>query len=382
MYKIPYTPLPSFKKLLRACLGTATIHPKHLDKHWVKENEEGFWLSRSSHSMRLIARFRLEESKKESINVWIPAYFCNESLEPIKKEKVNIYFYPILENGTPDLRACKKQITAHNIPDLFFGVHFFGREINFSETSDFTKSFDAWFIEDAAHVLRTSVNMGKNSHFTFYSPHKILAIPDGSILVFNKANFLKSKYSLERFKHLYEKKNEKNKKLNLFLLKWLIKRTLQKLGYRRNINNSLEIFDDNEIRLNSPNLMSGMSLFSKKLIMLENSLESQINVRNENYNFWRKFFESNNLSGDEIFSNHDLICPYLFGIQLKNRKQMLKALNLLNKYSIPALSWPDLPKEVYKEESLYKCVIELKRHTLFLPIHSSMNIKSMQKYLN
>ena len=176
--------------------------------------------------------------------------------------------------------------------------------------------------------------------------------------------------------------NRKNFKSNIFLIKWVLKRTLQKLGYRKKIYNNLEAFDDNEIRNASQNIISGMSRFSKKLIMLQKNLESEINTRNENYNFWRKFFEKNDLLGDEIFSNHNLSCPYLFGIKLKNRKQMEKALNILNNYSIPALSWPDLPKEVYEEEALYKSSIELKRNTIFLPIHSSINAKSMSKYLS
>tara|TARA_B100001250_G_scaffold26775_1_gene22084 strand:- start:12268 stop:13380 length:1113 start_codon:yes stop_codon:yes gene_type:complete len=368
--------------LLRACFKAITINSKQLNNHWVKKNQEGFWLSRSSYSMRLIARFRFEESKKKRINVWIPSYFCNESLDEIRKEKVRIYFYPIMENGIPDLRACKKQMTVKNAPDLFFGVHYFGREIDFKEISEFAESFDAWFVEDAAHVLRRSGKIGKYSHFTFFSPHKMLAIPDGSILVFNKDNFFESKKSLERFKKLYQEINVKNFKANVFLIKWVLKRTIQKLGYRRSTYNNLEIFDDNEIKNSSQNLISRMSKFSKKLIMLEKSLESEINTRNENYNFWRNFFKKNNLVGDEIFSNHNLYCPYLFGFKLKDRKQMLKALNLLNKYSIPALSWPDLPKEVYEEETRYKSAIELKRNTLFLPIHSSIKAKSMNKYLS
>ena len=79
--------------LLRACFKAITINSKQLNNHWVKKNQEGFWLSRSSYSMRLIARFRFEESKKKRINVWIPSYFCNESLDEIRKEKVIILGY-------------------------------------------------------------------------------------------------------------------------------------------------------------------------------------------------------------------------------------------------------------------------------------------------
>ena len=71
MYQIPNTPLPSFKKLLKAFLSNSTINHNDLSKHWATENGLELWLSRSSYSMRLLARFRLQESKKDSINMMV-----------------------------------------------------------------------------------------------------------------------------------------------------------------------------------------------------------------------------------------------------------------------------------------------------------------------
>ena len=117
-------------------MSNSTINHNDLSKHWATENGLELWLSRSSYSMRLLARFRLQESKKDSINIWLPGYFCNESLEPLKKEKVNIFFYPLLKDGSPDIRACKKLISTHNTPDLFIAVHFFGREMSLLESAN------------------------------------------------------------------------------------------------------------------------------------------------------------------------------------------------------------------------------------------------------
>ena len=38
-------------------------------------------------------------------------------------------------------------------------------------------------VEDAAHVLIPDMDIGSYGEFTFYSPHKLLAIPDGSVLI-------------------------------------------------------------------------------------------------------------------------------------------------------------------------------------------------------
>ncbi len=383
MYQIPNTPLPSFQKLLGAFLNNSKINHTDLNKYWAGQKDLGLWLSRSSFSMRLLAKLRIQESEKDTINIWFPGYFCNESLEPLKKEKVNIYFYPLLKDGSPDIEACKKLIDSQNTPDLFIAVHFFGREINFSESSEFAKSLNAWFIEDAAHVLKRSENIGKYSHFIFYSPHKILPIADGSILVVNKDNFVEDFNDLsQKLIILHQSLIKEDKKINFHPTIWLIKRILQKIGFKRKVKNQIEIFDHDEINNKPCTWNIEISSLSKRLLMLENNLEDEIDTRKRNYNFWKIFFIDNNFDGEEIFSDNLTICPYLFGITLKDKEQLLMALSLLNLYSIPVSSWPDLPHEVYKEEGLYRHIIHLKKHTIFLPIHSSMNIKRIEDYLS
>ncbi len=171
-------------------------------------------------------------------------------------------------------------------------------------------------------------------------------------------------------------------KINFHSTIWLIKRILQKIGFKRKAKNQIDIFEDDEVNSEPSTWNIEISSLSRRLVMLETNLEAEIDTRQRNYNFWKKFFIANNFNGEEIFSDNLTTCPYLFGITLKNKKELLRALNLLDLYSIPVFSWPDLPNEVYKQAGLFKYVIHLKRNTLFLPIHSSMNIKRMENYLS
>jgi dTDP-4-amino-4,6-dideoxygalactose transaminase len=54
------------------------------------------------------------------------------------------------------------------------------------ELSDLSKEYGAWFVEDCAHCLKAVSGVGEFGDFVLYSPHKLLAIPDGGLLVVRK----------------------------------------------------------------------------------------------------------------------------------------------------------------------------------------------------
>ena len=49
--------------------------------------------------------------------------------------------------------------------------------------ANFPINITPYWVEDGAHVLIPQQDIGSHGEFTFYSPHKLLAIPDGSILI-------------------------------------------------------------------------------------------------------------------------------------------------------------------------------------------------------
>ena len=157
LYSPTKSSLPSLKDLLSSIFMRAPPN-NSLKESWNIHGYKEFLFSRSSHALRFIAKLRLDYSLKDRINIWIPGYFCNESLYPLRSENVNITFYPIRDNGSPNLAEMYKILNEKNMPDLFLVAHFFGKVIDLKESIEFSKKTDAWIIEDGAHILKIEDN--------------------------------------------------------------------------------------------------------------------------------------------------------------------------------------------------------------------------------
>ena len=99
MSNITYAPLPSWKYLVKMLLSNPT-NPK-LSKPWQQDNEKCFWFSRSSWSLYAIALYRIQKSNKKNILIWLPGYFCNSTLAPLRgithfKHGVNSELYSLI----------------------------------------------------------------------------------------------------------------------------------------------------------------------------------------------------------------------------------------------------------------------------------------------
>ena len=111
--------LPSWKQIL-----TNKYNKKGFEHSFWNENNL-IWTSQSAISIRLIIEnFGLVE-KKERIKVWIPDFFCAETEQLFRTEKVQINYYPIKKTFEPDWNVLKEMIIK-DIPDIFVFVHYFG----------------------------------------------------------------------------------------------------------------------------------------------------------------------------------------------------------------------------------------------------------------
>ena len=177
-------PLPSWPDLLRA---TVRLTPRaeqleQMAKPWNLPGETVGWLSRSAWSLALIAIWRQRQTKSSPLVAWIPDFFCNSSLAPLRAMGAALRFYPLDADMKPDFDMCRS-LAASESPDLFVLVHYWGRPYADEVARDFCAAQGAWFIEDAAHVLCPTGDIGSWGDFVLYSPHKHLPIPDGAVLV-------------------------------------------------------------------------------------------------------------------------------------------------------------------------------------------------------
>jgi len=235
---------------------------------------------------------------------------------------------------------------------------------------EIAKENKAWLIEDSAHCLEP-ISVDHCSDFVMYSPHKLLPIPDGSVLIVRDdgPNSISNEVSNNLFK-IHNSLNKKIIKTNLRSYKWLFKRVFQKLGAYRASHSSF----DNE---NSPSKLKqfnkpAMSFLANQLLKNSVDIKSELSIRKSNYNEWKNLLNTNNLNYTIEFSSIDYV-PYLAEARVLEKKQAQKIYTTFQKANIPVTTWPDLPPQVLNEPLKHKVAIEMRFNRIFFPVHTSVN---------
>jgi hypothetical protein len=378
MADMTYAPIPKWRNILAALINPP-LPENILNYSWVSNNERSYWFSRTSWSMYAIVKFRLSVNHSSQVNVWLPDYFCNESTVAIRSLGVKLSFYPILSDGMPDLVVCNKMLDDLH-PDVILYVNYFGESFFSKGLSDIALKTNAWLIEDSVHCLKPEKGIGEHGDFVIYSPHKLLAIPDGGLLVIrpNGPSKIKSDFLDEfAFDSLYNSIINMRKPSNLFSFKWLFKRIIQKFGlhFFRKKNKFKRDSHSIDIR-NLPH--PKMSWLAQKLLSNFSDLETEVLHRKKIQQEWKeslndnKIFESENIRISRIYH-----IPYEAKIISNDSIVAEKIFDLLQQYNIPASLWPDLPPEVLDNPYTHKIAIEMSELNIFLPVHSSINEKKL-----
>jgi hypothetical protein len=336
-------------------------------------------LSQSAWSLFLICLWRKRIFKKSSITIYIPEYYCNSTLLPLRIFKFNIIFYKISNDQLPDKEYLNRLFKLTK-PDIFVICNFFEKKIYDTYYKDFCLNNDCWFVEDSAHVLE------HNKHdfladFYFFSPHKILPIPMGSILLVNKDG--PSKINFEQYKFmkttaswpdqilaelkLYKLKTKKN---FIFSCTWLIKRFIQTILNFDIIFHKKDFEQDSLLKSTKDFLNPRIDFFTLFLInrtffnyydeiddrqRLSLVISQYIKKQNNN-----NFGKLNYVNDVDIDSK---ILPYFAIIEGDQIKSFYKFL-LNNK--IPCITWPDLPPEVKQGD--FNQALLLRKNRIFIPL--------------
>jgi lipid II:glycine glycyltransferase (peptidoglycan interpeptide bridge formation enzyme) len=388
------SPLPELALLFKS-LFTSVSSKEMIANRWHKDGEKGVFFSRSSWSIAYIAFLRLKINHYKKVDIWIPDYFCNESLIQLRHVGLNIVFYQINDKMTPNMSSLS-ELLEKGKPDIFLFVHYFGKPISANNIKEFCKKNDTWLIEDAAHVLFPVKGIGVFGDFVLYSLHKHLPIPDGSILVLRKngpSNFDDSKIVTFSQKDIINefiihiKKNELvfHNKLSLIIrnLKWLFKRLIQKSGIVNSLAISVSNFNNN------PNLstyeiippsISNISI--KMLTHLSLELDRIACVRKENQLIFDYIIDRNNIYSQNIHYPERSILnswhPYLSEYILEEGMGDFIYKNLI-KVGFPVSTWPDLPPEVISNKDKHNTALYLRNSRIFLSVHQSLRMRKLIK---
>lgn len=293
--------------------------------------------------------------------VWLPDYFCNEALVPLRTENIVLRFYPVLRNLMPDWLDIENQINLIGAADILVLVHYFGFLSPIEKAVEFCEKHNMILIEDGAHVLKPYIGMGKNN-MVIYSPRKLLSLPEIGLLITQESlnteqEFKKTKYGF------------------VFVFKWVIKRYVQSLLSLLHINwHSLRPKNNSDNNTVSDRKLPHR-LSMQILTIHEKKLTYYGKIRRQNYlNLLDSIMELKEI--EPLFKSlPDEIVPYMFPIIVKNNQYKIK--EELKNFGIPASSWPDLPPEIFNSIESHKEAIWLNQHLLLLPIHQSIKGKEI-----
>lgn len=176
---IQAVPLPRWRDL--AALAGSVPNPMTVAAPWAAPVENPLWFSRSSWAIHAIAAAWTRRNGRPP-SLWVPDYFCNATLGPVRRTQARLSFYPVAPDLEPDWEACRRQALS-GPPDIFLLAHYFGRPSDAVAAKVFCQSMGATLVEDAAHVMAPCGGVGLHGAFVLWSPHKLLAVPQGGLLV-------------------------------------------------------------------------------------------------------------------------------------------------------------------------------------------------------
>lgn len=378
MQAITFAPLPKVAHLLGACFNRA--NPDHiLASPWQRSGERAQWFAKSSQSIAVIARWRMQISGKTQIRAWIPTYFCNDALRYLRGLGIDLVFYPVTLEMQPDFAACE-QLLLDNAMDIFITVHYFGLAMPTDRMASLCRRHGSWLIEDAVHVFRPIPDVGIAGDFVLYSPHKHYAIPDGAIMIIREdgPGRLGNLQKLASLDVDVPFARQGALMLNLTVVGWVGKRLIQVLGFR-----GRKSYDDSFHERNHSSHANlkwqSMSNFSKRLLTVMNiNLAGDIDCsRLERARNWQQIFlwiSSQMALRPLQYSS----TPYLAGFTAESEIDAATIFDGMRRAQLPVTTWPSLPPEALRSKGLFASALKLRDSNLFLPVHQSVEIRDMR----
>ena len=309
-------------------------------------------------------------AKSGSVTVWLPGYFCNEALEPLRSLPLVMRFYPMQDDLSPDWHVLEKWASSDSVPQIFVLVHYFGFPNVIEEARSFCDQYGNKMVllEDASHVLFPYLSVGLGDVMIF-SPRKLLAVPSGGILLIPKdlapyVNDASEDWEIEE------------------TLRWLARRLAQRILVRLHVPWHLfrvtrgkgEQFDGTN-GLGQPQQEKCDPFVLKLLSVMEQDMDEVIERR-------RCYYQRLLGWTSELVHARPLfgalprgVCPYAFPLLVKHGSKDVAT--RLQSWGIPAGQWPDMPPEVLADKENQGIAISTYEKLLLLPVHQSLTLKQI-----
>ena len=345
---VPAAPLPDVVGLIRALSADGLFE----GAPWLSggSGRKVSFFSRASMALAS-ASVALSESASDSRwRLWVPEYFCGDALAPVRHRGLPLSFYPVKDDLSPDL---PKDLSG---PGALLAVHYFGFPNVLDDVSAACRAAGLTLIEDAAHILVPHKGVGA-SPWVIYSPHKLLALPAGGVLVFPED-------AVSRLPAEAPQESGEN-------ARWVVRRMTQAAlraaripWHRGRSADAASSHSDPVVRALSP---FGLSLLKEA----EAGFPETARRRREN--FLRIGDWMAELPGCRPIHRGlpDSVCPYAYPLFVADAQRVVSRLQALG---VPAYRWPDLPPE-----SRGAVARRLAAETVLLPVHQSLLPRELER---
>jgi hypothetical protein len=376
-------PLPDWRAVFQALTRRAPSDAQ-LAAPWCRDGDTAGWLSRSTWSLALIGMWRANRAPESPLTVWVPDYFCNSALGPLRHSGARLVFYPLTDELAPDMAACKALLESGK-PDLFVLVHYFGRPSPAVAVRDFCARNGAWLVEDAAHVLRPVNGVGEYADFVIYSPHKHLPIPNGAVTVVRTggpgkltteviASFGAPESWQTQLLGLQQALGASTNSARVRTFIWLVKRLLQKLGIGSS-QYSGAFVESTAAAPAAPSLdaPAQRSLARRLLASAIQQLPDIARRRERHELVWDCVIPDARPAQRPTGRSWT---PYLAAYDV-NPSTAEESYGRWQSEQLPVTTWPDLPPEVVLNRQQHTRAWQLRHSRVYLPVHQTLDVRRM-----
>lgn len=303
----------------------------------------------------------------ETIRIFVPAFFCADTLDAMRSDFTEIVYYPVDQTFSPEWNTIKESDDGRN-PDVFLLVHYFGVPRDTDRARNFCKQRNAILVEDCAHCLYSYEKVGIKGDFALFSPHKLLPIPTGGVIICNQTEG----EGFEIWEWL--KKNNPAPQGNAIL--WRVKKAIQKiLRVQRSVD--FKPIPHIQIAKNAPLLPAGMDRWSRNILntydyhrMKQIAQVRRMNLQAMNYVIAKIDSRIIPLISEQAY------CPYFAAYSLENVKDKEDTVRQLKAHGLFVTYWPLLPMDVVSLPYFEK-LKRLSGELVVLPIHQDLNCQKL-----
>lgn len=337
---ITTAPLPALSSVL------CQAPPRQAAQPWCRDGQKAVVTPRSSWSLAWLAAMRGDNPR-----IALPSWFCNASLAPLRAMGAQFTFADVDDQGRPDWNAVQQA-------DLIVAVHTFGQMSDLSAARTACDRTGAWLVEDCAHILGPNPGIGTSGDYVLYSPYKLLALPQGAVLLSNGG-------MLPEIPNLPISPP----------WSWLRRRLIQKAipdFARRYLplgGPSAFLDDPPDAPLASPTMPSTFAL----KMMAGADLSQEAARRRIHAQTLRDALAD--MKGWRPFFTDDGPAPYRFVLRCQDTATAIARYAALRAAKLPVETWPDLPPEVDDPQA-----VALRRSLILLPVHSALPAGYAQLY--